>query len=149
MLPELMEYGMNNWQRKPRVLIVDDDDEFMADLKILLSSEFEVSTAMGTRRASELLAQHRFDCLLLDLQMPGYFGSNPDLEGLSFLGHIRADLNLDAKGRIPVIILTAHAGSGSMAAAEKYGISTLYQKPPDVKRLTAAIWNMVTQAKSN
>lgn len=149
MLPELMEYGMNNWQRKPRVLIVDDDDEFMADLKILLSSEFEISTAMGTRRASELLARHRFDCLLLDLHMPGYFGNDPAMEGLSFLGHIRGDTDLNATEQIPVIILTAYAGPDSMAAAERYGISTLYEKPPDVKRLTAAIWNVVAQAKGN
>ncbi len=149
MLPEMMENYMGSWQKKPRVLIVDDDDEFMADLKILLSPEFEVSTAMGTRRASELLAEHCFDCLLLDLHMPGYFGADPAGEGLAFLGHIRADTELRACGRLPVIILTAHAQSDSMTTAQKYGIANLYTKPPDVKRLTAAIWNVVTQAKGN
>ncbi len=149
MLPELMEYRMNSWQKKPRVLIVDDDDEFMADLKILLSSEFDVSTAMGTRRASELLARHCFDCLLLDLHMPGHFGIDPAYEGLAFLGHIRTDMEMKAGARLPVIILTAHAQSDSMATAQKYGIANLYTKPPDVKRLTAAIWNVVIQAKGN
>jgi CheY-like chemotaxis protein len=149
MLQEMMESRMNSWQKKPRVLIVDDDDEFMADLKILLSSEFEVSTAMGTLRASELLAEHRYDCLLLDLNMPGHFGVDPAYEGLAFLGHIRTDMGMKAGARIPVIILTAHAQSDSMATAKKYGIANLYTKPPDVKRLTAAIWNVVTQAKSN
>jgi two-component system sensor histidine kinase/response regulator len=149
MLSEPMECHMNSWQQKPRVLIVDDDDEFMADLKILLSSEFDVSTAMGTRRASELLAQHRFDCLLLDLHMPGHFGVDPAFEGLAFLGHIRTGMDLNAAAHIPVIILTAHAGSDSMAAAQEYGIANLYTKPPDVKRLTAAIWNVVAQAKGN
>lgn len=140
---------MNSWQKKPRVLIVDDDDEFMADLKILLSPEFEVSTAMGTRRASELLAGHCYDCLLLDLNMPQHFGMDPAYEGLAFLGHIRTEMDLESGGRLPVIILTAHAQSDSMATAQKYGISNLYTKPPDVKRLTAAIWNIVTQAKSS
>lgn len=140
---------MSSWQKKPRVLIVDDDDEFMADLKILLSPEFDVSTAMGTRRASELLARHCFDCLLLDLHMPEHFGADPAYEGLAFLGHIRTDMDMKTGGRIPVIILTAHAQADSMATAQKYGIANLYTKPPDVKRLTAAIWNVVTRAKGN
>lgn len=140
---------MNCWRDKPRVLIVDDDDEFMADLKVLLSPEFEVSTAMGTHRAHELLALHRYDCLLLDLKMPQYFGNNPDFEGLSFLGHIRTDASMGSAPDTPVIILTAYADASSVEKARKFGVATLYQKPPDVKLLTAAIWNVVTRTRGH
>jgi CheY-like chemotaxis protein len=140
---------MSCWQDKPRVLIVDDDDEFMADLKVLLSPEFDVSTAMGTHRAHELLAQHRYDCLLLDLNMPQYFGNNPEFEGLSFLGHLRTDSSMAPALNMPVIILTAYADSSSLERAKKYGIATLYQKPPDIRLLTAAIWNVVSRTRGH
>lgn len=140
---------MSSWQEKPRVLIVDDDDEFMADMKILLSPEFEVTTAMGTRRAHEMLSMHEYDCLLLDLRMPQYFGDNPDLEGLSFLRHLRTDVTMGTMLDIPVIVLTAFGDPAARNAVTACGIENLYRKPPDIKRLTAAIWNLVSKANGN
>jgi len=140
---------MSNWQEKPRVLIVDDDDEFMADMKILLSPEFDVTTAMGTRRAHEMLSRQRYDCLLLDLRMPRHFGDNPDLEGLSFLRHLRTDTTMESTMDMPVIVLTAFGNQVARKAAGAHGVKTLYRKPPDIKRLTAAIWNLVSKANGN
>lgn len=140
---------MSNWQEKPRVLIVDDDDEFMADMKILLSPEFDVTTAMGTQRAHEMLSRQEYDCLLLDLRMPRHFGDNPDLEGLSFLKHLRTDTALGTMLDIPVIVLTAFGDQEARKAASAHGVETLYRKPPDIKRLTAAIWNLVSRAQGN
>jgi CheY-like chemotaxis protein len=135
---------MIDWREKPRVLIVDDDDEFIADLKVLLSSEFEVSGVTGTRQAKELLAAYRPDCLLLDLNMPIHFGTDPDKEGLSFLEHIRGLAAFGPSGDIPVIVLTARQKVDFLAVANEYGITTLYSKPPDIKRLKTSIWDLVT-----
>ena len=140
---------MSSWQEKPRVLIIDDDDEFMADMKILLSQEFDVATAMGTQRAHEMLGLHEYDCVLLDLRMPRHFGNNPDLEGLSFLKHLRSDMSMGSMPDIPVIILTAFGDPVAQRAVRECGVEDLYHKPPDIKRLTAAIWNLVSQAKGN
>ena len=137
---------MKNWQEKPRILIVDDDDEFIADLKVLLSSEFEICTASGTEQAGRIIDRYRPECLLLDLKMPAYFGDNPNEEGFSFLKYIR-----DGKGELPhrdlpVIIITASEADARNRARE-FAISTLYPKPPDIKRLKASIWNLVQEVR--
>lgn len=137
---------MQRWREKPRILIVDDDDEFISDLKILLSSEFEVDGATGTLQACEMLEEYRPDCLLLDLNMPVYFGENPDDEGLSFLRHIRNEKALRSVSKIPVIILTARQKADYLTAANEYGIATLYNKPPDIKRLKTSIWSLITES---
>jgi len=134
---------MESWKVKPRVLIVDDDDEFISDLKILLSSEFEVNGATGTRQAKEMLDAYRPDCLLLDLKMPVYFGDNPGLEGLSFLKHIRTKTGFASANQMPVIVLTARSKLDDLAGVKELGVGKLYQKPPDIKRLKTAIWNLV------
>lgn len=138
-----LRVSMRNWREKPRILVVDDDDEFISDLKILLSSEFEVCGATGTQRAREMLDDYRPDCLLLDLKMPVYFGDKPDDEGLSFLKHIRTDDTLQSVAKIPVIVLTARRELHSIEQAKEFGIASLYRKPPDINRLKTSIWNLV------
>ena len=136
---------VSNWREKPRILIVDDDDEFISDLKILLSSEFEVNGATGTLQACEMLEEYRPDCLLLDLNMPIFFGQNPDEEGLSFLRHIRKETALRSISKVPVIILTARQKMDYLTAINEYGIATLYNKPPDIKRLKTSIWSLISE----
>jgi CheY-like chemotaxis protein len=138
-----MKLPMKNWQNKPRVLIIDDDDDFMSDLKILLSSEFDIDTASGTQQAWEMLNEHHPDCMLLDLNMPNYFGDNPDDEGFSFLEHIRGRFERRPTANIPVIVLTASKEARSLNRAREFGISDLYHKPPDIKRLKTSIWSLL------
>jgi len=135
---------MGSWREKPRILIIDDDDDFISDLKILLSSEFEVNGANGTLQASEMLEEYHPDCLLLDLNMPVCFGENPDEEGFSFLRHIRNETTLRSFSKIPVIILTARQKVDYLAAVNEYGIATLYNKPPDIRRLKTSIWGLIS-----
>ena len=134
---------MRAWLDKPRVLIVDDDSDFISDLKILLSSEFEILAATGTQRAMEILSEHQPDCLLLDLNMPEYFGKNPREEGISFLKYLREVADPRIAARIPVIVLTAYQASNQNDYPAEYGISSLYHKPPDIKHLKTAIWKLV------
>jgi DNA-binding response OmpR family regulator len=137
---------MMTWMDKPRILIVDDDTEFASDLQILLSSEFEVATAPTTRRAWEILDEYRPHCLLLDLNMPQYFGEYPTEEGFSFLTHLRSESAPRFAAGLPVIILTARKESQFIEMAQRLRISTHYCKPPDVKRLKASIWNLLAGA---
>ncbi len=140
---------MKDWLEKPRVLIVDDDTEFISDLKVLLSSEFEILAASGTRRAMEILSERQPDCLLLDLNMPEYFGKDPKDEGLSFLKYLREDADPRMAARLPVIVLTARQGENPIENAGEYGIAGLYRKPPDIKHLKTAIWKLVEGINGN
>jgi two-component system response regulator ResD len=126
------------------VLIVDDDDDLRSDLKVFLSSEFEINTASGTKRAMELLDSYRPDCLLLDLCMPQHFGDNPRFEGLSFLKHLRAYMGRGTDDPIPVIIITARRENDFQDIARAWGADAHYRKPLDIKKLKASIWDLVS-----
>jgi CheY-like chemotaxis protein len=140
---------MWSWREKPRVLIVDDDDDFASDLGVLLSSEFEVRTATGTKQAWKLLGAHQPDCLLLDMNMPEFFGDDRSREGLSFLNHLRHHPELRRLNQVPVIVLTAYADVQTEQKARMYGVSVWCRKPPDIKRLTAAIWSAISAPGRN
>ncbi len=140
---------MNSWTEKPKVLIVDDDADFISDMKVLLSSEFDIKSAGGTRQAWEMLEEDRPHCMLLDLNMPEYFGDNPDDEGFSFLRHVSEKSSHRPDENIPVIILTAHHRNDSSELAKKCGVSTFYHKPPDIKRLKTSIWNLIDSVNRN
>jgi DNA-binding response OmpR family regulator len=57
------------------VLIVDDDTKFVTFLARTLKRDgFHVLTASDGSEVSDLLASHRVDVMLLDLQMPGMNG---------------------------------------------------------------------------
>ena len=130
---------------KPRLLIVDDDLDFVSDLSIMLSSEFEVISSNNTNDAHSKFITYKPDCILVDLQMPQYFGSNPDREGLSLINHIRTNPDFTTAADIPVIIISAYADSEKTGRIKELGVSTIYSKPPDIKKLKTAIWDLVTQ----
>lgn len=140
---------MADRNEKPRVLIVDDDDEFSGDLKVLLSSEFDVSTALGSRQAHEMLVARPYDCMLLDLHMPQHFGHDPAREGLSFLNHLKSCACGRPAAPVPVIILTAFADVFPADVEKRYPVATLYRKPPDINRLSAAIWHLVRESRAS
>jgi CheY-like chemotaxis protein len=134
---------VKSWNEKPKVLIVDDDADFVSDMKIMLSSEFEINSALNTREAQEILKRYRPDCMLLDLNMPIYFGDDPECEGLSFLQHIKNDPVLSASRQIPVIVLSVLSEPNAIRRAKEQGVTKLYGKPPNIKELKASIWDIM------
>ncbi len=83
--------------RRPRVLLADDHEAFLAVEVRLLEPEFEiVTTAHDGREALEEAARLGPDALILDVSMPG-------------LGGIEAARQLQASGSLAkVVFLTVH-----------------------------------------
>lgn len=79
-----------------KVLIVDDDQDFLYQLEIMLSKDFEVVKAGGQKEAEELLQDMAPDLAIVDLMMENTDG------GFALAYHIKKK---DQK--IPVIIITA------------------------------------------
>jgi len=84
-----------------RVLLVDDEEELVSTLgERLLLRGISAVTATSGHAALQLLTEHPFDIVVLDLKMP-------DLDGLGTLDVIKRE-HPDMK----VILITGH-GSGS------------------------------------
>jgi len=80
----------------PRVLVIEDDPKILRSLDRGLRAEgYEVVTAATGEEGGRLAAGGRFDCLVLDLLLPGRGG----LDVLADLRH--------SGGGVPVLILTA------------------------------------------
>jgi diguanylate cyclase (GGDEF)-like protein len=107
---------------KARLLIVDD----MRDNRAILRRRFErrgfhIAEADGGLAALDMIAREEFDIVLLDMMMP-------DLDGLKVLARIRAQC---PSAGLPVIMVTAKAGSQDIVEALELGANDYITKPVD------------------
>jgi DNA-binding response OmpR family regulator len=80
----------------PRVLVIEDERKILRSLERGLQAEgYEVATAVSGEEGHRLATTQPFDCLVLDLLLPGR-------GGLEVLADLRR-----AGSRVPVLILTA------------------------------------------
>jgi diguanylate cyclase (GGDEF)-like protein len=105
-----------------RLLVVDD----IADNRTLLNRRFSgrgcvVTEADSGLAALDLIAQQEFDLVLLDIMMPGP-------SGIEVLRQIRASHSPDI---LPVIMITAKAGSSDVVEALELGANDYLTKPVD------------------
>lgn len=111
-----------------KVLLVDDEKEFTETLSERLQLRgLEVFTASSGVDALDLAAQHRFDAVILDLQMPGMDG----IETLESLLAADADQQ--------VIVLTGHGTISKSVEALKAGAADFFEKPIDIQTLSEKI----------
>ena len=100
---------------KPLALIIDDNDgvrEVVQDCLEELGHKFH---AVGSQReATEHLDRHRYDYILLDLELPRQFGAptSPEI-GRELLRQIKLSPNNSAA---PVLAMSAHFDPGSKLA---------------------------------
>src|SRR6187399_685098 len=113
-----------------RILVVDDD-ALNRDLltRRLKARSFQTDTAVNGREALFLIANERFDLVLLDVMMP-------DMSGIEVLGHLRR--RFDA-AELPVIMATAKDGSDDMVRALEAGANDYITKPLDMAVVLARV----------
>lgn len=115
---------------KMKILVVDDDSDIRTCLIELLESEaYEVHGAINGQEALVSLksSENRFDCIVLDLNMPV-------MDGYEFLKTLAS---LKSFSHLPVVIITA---SGRDEVHLKKNEKTfLLQKPFSVEALTRLI----------
>ncbi len=108
-----------------RILAVDDVPQNLELLTLLLGKQgHSVVCAGGGAVALELLAETRFDLVLMDIQMPG-------MNGLDTTRRIRADEAARAAARLPVIAMTASVLEEDRAATRGAGMDGFASKPVD------------------
>lgn len=111
-------------------LIVDDDQEILALIEErLLSMGHDCRKAQSQTEAEEILEDHVFDYILLDLEIPNRFQGRADIVyGHNLLRKIRST---PGHSRTPVLAITAHGLKSHHLCAEtmKLGATDFVGKP--------------------
>jgi two-component system OmpR family response regulator len=111
-----------------KVLLVDDEKTFTEALSERLRlRDLEVYSASTGPEALALADKHRFDAVILDLQMPGMDG----IETLKYMLAADADQQ--------VIVLTGHGTISKSVEALKAGAAEFFEKPIDIQILSEKI----------
>ena len=105
--------------KKQGAVLVIDDDELVRSLfeETLGKLEYRVVTAVDGPRGLELLRQHEFNLVFLDLKMPG-------MDGAKIFREVKT-----IKPDLPVVIITGHPDSDMMNRALAHGPFGIMKKP--------------------
>ena len=113
---------------KIRVLIVDDEEEFVQSLSERLTiRDFDVTTSLSGEDALKKLKGYNFDLVILDVAMPGMTG----IETLRDIKRI--------KPLTEVIMLTGHATVEAAIEGMKLGALDFLMKPCETEELVTKI----------
>jgi two-component system, OmpR family, response regulator len=122
-----VEPGNNPREPKPKLLIIDDDQELCAMLVEYLGPEdFDTRTATTGPAGLEQLALAPVDLVILDVMLPG-------LSGFEVLRRMRA------VSRVPVIMLTARGEEVDRVVGLEMGADDYLAKPFSPRELIARI----------
>jgi CheY-like chemotaxis protein len=124
-----------------RVLVVDDNAICRRSLCFILQrAGYETTEADGSRAALEQLRHERFDCVLMDLQMP-------DEDGLSATAKLR---RLEEDGpRTPVIAVSDCDQREFYRRCLEAGMNGFLPKPVDRERLLTLLGMYRALAEDN
>ena len=121
------ESALEAVKEQKKVLIVDDEKDIRDSLRLLLTTNFIVSTAESGPEALELVDEFKPDLILLDVIMP-------TLDGIATLKKLR-----EIKSDIPVIMLTGNNTVPTAVEAMKLGAVDYLNKPFDFDSLSSLI----------
>ena len=105
---------------RPRVLLVDDDEDVRLMTRVALTFEgFAVTEAADGVAGLDATRAERPDVVVLDVMMPG-------LDGIDVLRALRAE---PAFADLPILLLTAKAGPGAEREGWDAGATAYLTKP--------------------
>lgn len=129
--PQLEHYG----ERKLRVLVVDDEPDFLLLVRetLAMSEGIEVATASSGFMAGLQLGRLRPDLVLLDLMMP-------DVDGFEVFRMLRDD---EETADIPVVACSAFASRAVERRVEEAGFTAFLPKPLALGDLESTILRLL------
>ena len=122
-------------ERKARILLVDDDDDFVESTKTVLESKpYEVIIAVNGNEGLRKAREGKPDLILLDIIMPVE-------DGFTAAEQLKKDPEL---AKIPVLMLTSYASKGagtSIPRSQGYELEAedYIDKPVSPKDLLAIV----------
>jgi CheY-like chemotaxis protein len=112
----------------PRLLLVDDEREFVQTLSERLSMrDIDSAVVYDGESALDLMATDDPEVMILDLKMPG-------IDGFEVLRKTKA-----TRPNVEVVILTGHGSEEDKATCMQLGAFAYLQKPVDIEELSATL----------
>jgi DNA-binding response OmpR family regulator len=116
-----------------RVLLIEDDSAVAETVRRGLATQgHSTDVAPDARSARSLAAQHEYEAVLLDLNLP-------DGSGYDLIGELRT-----SKPQVPVLMLTGRTSKEDVVHGFEVGADDYITKPFDVRELLARL-NAVTR----
>jgi len=124
-------------QKDRAILYVEDNPPNIRLVEHLLDKHTDIplSVAMTAQKGLELATAHKFDLILLDINLP-------DMDGLELLKQIR---KLDGYHKTPIIAVSANAMQQDIERAMEAGFSEYLTKPLNLPRFIAVLNRFITK----
>jgi DNA-binding response OmpR family regulator len=121
--------------KRPTVLMIDDEPQFLRLMERALREEFTILTAEDALDGYALLCQHKPDIVLLDVMMPM-------LDGWTVLRKIRSS---QAFSKVRVLVITGLGPEAARHEASLLGVAKILHKPLVPSQLVAAVREALTE----
>lgn len=118
-------------EQRRKILIVDDEPSIRNSLKLILQSQFEVSTAQDGEEAMGVAEREHPDLILLDMTLP-------KMDGIEVMKRLK-----ERDSGVPVIMLTAASTVRAAVNAIKSGADEFVDKPFDIPELQRVIASLL------
>ena len=121
---------MDEANRAPQIMVVDDDQDTVAILVRHLQREgFVPIEANSGAQCLKLVQENEVDVILLDLMMP-------DMDGFQVVRELR---NSPLTSEIPIIMITARDDLDARAEGMRLGVSDFLAKPVFRRQLASRV----------
>jgi two-component system, sensor histidine kinase and response regulator len=123
-----------------RLLVVEDNlVNSVVTRRLLEKQNHTVRTATNGREALNMIEKEKFDCVLMDVQMPV-------LDGFGATAAIRNNERVSG-GHLPIIALTAHAIAGDLERCLAAGMDGYLTKPANANDVFATVERVLRALK--
>ena len=124
-----------------RLLVVEDNPvNRLVATRMFEKRNHTVAAAANGLEALEMIRKEKFDCLLMDVQMPV-------MDGFEATAAIR-NMERDSGGHLPIIAMTARAMSGDLERCLAAGMDGYLTKPIKAKDVFATIERVLRALKT-
>jgi two-component system, NtrC family, nitrogen regulation response regulator NtrX len=121
-----------------KILVIDDEKGIRESIGMILEYErYETSFAEDGIKGLSKIDNEEFDCVLLDIKMPG-------IDGLEVLEKIKFNIPT-----LPVIMISGHGTIETAIESTRKGAYDFLEKPLDRNKLLITVRNAIEHSKLN
>ncbi|MBN2159008.1 MAG: response regulator [Spirochaetes bacterium] len=130
---DLDNYDHRSGSHDFTILVVDDNPDILRLMHFLLNDEFDLLLCRSGKEGLAFLREHNPDLIVCDVMMP-------EMDGYTFCREVKNDQNYK---HIPIILVTARAGSEMLVQGIDSGANDYVAKPFDAAELKARIRSLL------